>query len=500
MKTIKHILLLLPLVAFAQPPYEPIAIWEREGEGDSSLYGSEILALGDQNNDGFNDWAVFGRGWGPPGQASEPRVEFFHGWDPPELEPYMVRLTETPEEAYIWDARTAGDLNGDGYVDWAIKVQLAERNVQKVYLGGPGADNEADLEFTAAWLLPLGDVNGDNYQDVYCRLAWNHPAAILYGGNPMDTLPDWTRNANLGYMSGGDLNHDGYSDFASVQDPFVVDVYLGAPQPDTLPTYHWPITSGWYEITRDVNGDDYADLCISRSGWGEVLFGSEPMDAAEDAHLNFPCDGGPEPGGPERIVSAGDFNGDGFGDVVMFADGCPDSYWGTLTLHLGAPWIYPVHTFVIYGWTAPLDLIHFQSAVSLGDINNDGVDDLGIGANGGIEQESWRGKAVVISGDTSLHVAADEPHLPLADNLNVNGYPNPFNSSTTIRIKLPSYRDNIDLNLFNVLGQHVKTETIRNVSGDVSYILDASAFSTGLYFLRVSSGNFHTTTKLMVLK
>ena len=493
----KALLLLLILIASAlAQPYEPIAIWEREGGGDSSLYGSEILALGDQNNDGFNDWAVFGRGWGPPGQASEPRVEFFHGWDPPELEPYMVRLTETPEESYLWDARTAGDLNGDGYVDWAIKVQLAERNVQKVYLGGPGADNEADLEFTAAWLLPLGDVNGDNYQDVYCRLAWNHPAAILYGGNPMDTLPDWTRNANLGFMSGGDLNHDGYSDFASVQDPFVVDIYLGAPQPDTLPSYHWPITSGWYEIVRDVNGDAFDDLCLSRSGWGEVLLGSEPMDAVEDAHLDFLCSGS----GPQRLVSAGDFNNDGFNDVVMFREWCDNSYGGVLTLHLGASWIYSVPTVVMYGWTPPLDLIHFQSAVSVGDVNNDGVDDLGIGANGGIEQASWRGKAVVISGDTSLHVAADDPLPALPTTLQVTVYPNPFNSSTNILVALPAYISSVDLTVYNLLGQVVQATALRNVIGQTTYNLDASEFSTGIYLLHLSADDLQTTTKLMVLK
>ncbi len=53
--------------AFAQPQYQPMAIWQREGAEDSSLYGSEILALGDQNSDGFNDWAVFASGLGAAG-------------------------------------------------------------------------------------------------------------------------------------------------------------------------------------------------------------------------------------------------------------------------------------------------------------------------------------------------------------------------------------------------------------------------------------------------
>ena len=48
-------------VALGQP-YQPTIIWDRSGETDTSGYGRQILALGDQNNDGFMDAVVTNEG------------------------------------------------------------------------------------------------------------------------------------------------------------------------------------------------------------------------------------------------------------------------------------------------------------------------------------------------------------------------------------------------------------------------------------------------------
>jgi hypothetical protein len=60
-------------------------IWDRSGVGDSSLYGYRILPLGDQNDDGYNDWAIFANGnYYYPGNRGNQQsyLEFFHGGNP----------------------------------------------------------------------------------------------------------------------------------------------------------------------------------------------------------------------------------------------------------------------------------------------------------------------------------------------------------------------------------------------------------------------------------
>jgi hypothetical protein len=187
MKTVFVILVLLwAAIASAQPDTLHV-LWSREGAGDSSLYGQEILALGDQNHDGFNDWAVFSRGWGPPGQLSEPKVEFFHGGTNPSPEPYLVRTTQVPEEEYIWGAKTLGDLNGDGYVDWAIVVEVASDprhlDVYKIYFGGPGSHEIPDMTIgpVNGAFLPIGNFNGDNFDDMLFFDYGGNYSAIFYG-------------------------------------------------------------------------------------------------------------------------------------------------------------------------------------------------------------------------------------------------------------------------------------------------------------------------------
>jgi hypothetical protein len=229
---------------------------------------------------------------------------------------------------------------------------------------------------------------------------------------------------------------------------------------------------------------------------GQHILGGTALHNTSDVHLNFPCSGS----GPQGIVSAGDFNHDGFNDVVMFHQYCENDYWGVFTLHLGGNWINPEPAFVIEGWTDPFNLIHFKAAVSLGDINGDSIDDLGIGANGGIEYLAQRGKVVILGGDSSLHVATDEPHVPLPQSLQVRVYPNPFNASCTISLALPGYQDHVHLTVYNLLGQEVQTVKLDHVLGQTDYHFDGSNLTSGVYLLRVTSGSLQTTTKLMVLK
>jgi hypothetical protein len=504
----KHLMMAVLIAAFAwtvhaQPQYEPHTIWQRAGAGDSSLYGTEILALGDQNNDGYNDWAIYaaGLGYAPPGSPNEPKVEFFHGGNPPDTVPYMVRVADRATEVAVRGARALGDLNGDGYVDWYIFTSYVGdstgRHIYKIYFGGPGPHDVPDLILTSPILSgydPIGDFNGDGFDDVLLSDGHNYRAAIFYGGNPMDTVSDWVRNVYLGGAFAGNANGDRFSDFISLAYGGAVDLFLGAQHPDTVAAYHWAEYINLPAILPDINGDGIGDLAFGVAGGTEIRFGGSVIHSSSDDFLHFPgCS-------PQRVASAGDFNHDGFGDVVMLAEWCQDSWYGTLTVHLGGSWLNPDPDFVIYGWTSPLNLIHFKTAICLGDINGDHADDLAIGANGGIEYLAQRGKTVILAGDTSLHAAVDPEKPQLPYNLHVSVYPNPFNSECSVSLALPYYNNTVELRLCNILGQQVQTAMLRNVSGKTVHRINGSNLPSGLYLLRVSSGSLQSTTKLVLLR
>jgi len=79
-------------------------------------------------------------------------------------------------------------------------------------------------------------------------------------------------------------------------------------------------------------------------------------------------------------------------------------------------------------------------------------------------------------------------------------FPNPFNPSTTIYYQLP-IDGRVSLKVYNVLGQEVTTLFDEQQSaGYHEARLDASTLASGLYFYRMSAGNFTAVRKLMVIK
>jgi hypothetical protein len=86
-------------------------LWDKSGAYDSSRYGQVVISLGDQNQDGYADWAVYSAGNTAPGTPEQSRLEFFHGGNPPDTIPYMTRLADGISELGLGYAQAFGDLN-----------------------------------------------------------------------------------------------------------------------------------------------------------------------------------------------------------------------------------------------------------------------------------------------------------------------------------------------------------------------------------------------------
>jgi hypothetical protein len=78
--------------------------------------------------------------------------------------------------------------------------------------------------------------------------------------------------------------------------------------------------------------------------------------------------------------------------------------------------------------------------------------------------------------------------------------PNPFNAVTTIQYELPM-AEYVTLKVYNTSGQLVETLVEEEKdSGFYSLIWDASAISSGVYFIRYDAGNYSTVNKCLLLK
>ena len=79
-------------------------------------------------------------------------------------------------------------------------------------------------------------------------------------------------------------------------------------------------------------------------------------------------------------------------------------------------------------------------------------------------------------------------------------YPNPFNPTTNIEFSIPQSSD-VELIIYNQLGQTVATLVNERLSaGNYSVDWNAEGFPSGVYFYRITAGDFTQTRKLLFTK
>jgi hypothetical protein len=203
----------------------------------------------------------------------------------------------------------------------------------------------------------------------------------------------------FGYnISGGDVDNDGRSDIIVSADTFDESggttpyrgrayLYYGNGIGDTIPdvVFKSPFVKGTTPThihSADINGDNFDDIIIGEDqadiGFGGVtiFWGGNPVDTIPDVILNgrstgawfFGCD-----------VSSGDVNGDSFGDLIVGAYGTTN-FFGRVYIYLGGPSFDTIPDVILDGGHNN-DQESFGITIgSSGDVNNDGFDDIIIGA------------------------------------------------------------------------------------------------------------------------
>jgi len=79
-------------------------------------------------------------------------------------------------------------------------------------------------------------------------------------------------------------------------------------------------------------------------------------------------------------------------------------------------------------------------------------------------------------------------------------YPNPFNPKTVIKFQVPSSMF-VKLHVYDILGREAKTLVNEYKSSGIYEVsFDASSLASGLYFYKLTAGNFSQTKKMLLLK
>lgn len=109
-----------------------------------------------------------------------------------------------------------------------------------------------------------------------------------------------------------------------------------------------------------------------------------------------------------------------------------------------------------------------------------------------------------VGGQVSLNARTPNLALPTEFTLSQN-VPNPFNPSTQVSFALPTAAK-VNLSIYNVLGQHVKTlvDTDMRV-GYQTVTWDGTdntghTVASGVYFYKLNAGDFTATKKMLMLK
>ncbi|MXS78870.1 hypothetical protein ABF87_13085, partial [Nitrosomonas sp. JL21] len=393
-----------------------------DGEAEFDIFGKAVSSAGDLNGDGFDD-VIIGAPWAPNGGRSGSTYVLFGTASGFSAEVNLsnlngnngFRLDGSPFDDSGDSVSSAGDVNGDGLADVIIAAPGSDGGYV-VFGKASGLDGGMSLSSldgsngfrlsgitsgnsTGESVSSAGDFNGDGFDDLIVGAS-----PVNYGGSGSSyvifgkaagfaaTLDLSRLNGSNGFRldgepqfifeshsvsNAGDINGDGFD-----------DVIVGV-------RYASLNMSSSYVVFGKASGFDAVMNLSSIDGTNGFRLNSKLSENTERRDLS--------------VSNAGDFNGDGFDDLIIGNyEGGP--YGGGR--YFGA-------SYVVYGkvsdFDATLDLStldgkngfrldgtpgdKFGSSVSsAGDVNGDGFDDLLIGAKGLTSNNNFSGSSYIVFG------------------------------------------------------------------------------------------------------
>ncbi len=122
--------------------------------------------------------------------------------------------------------------------------------------------------------------------------------------------------------------------------------------------------------------------------------------------------------------------------------------------------------------------------------------------SGGVHNHNYT-KAIlndVIEKATDIVTGVDDNTSVVKEFALAQNYPNPFNPTTTISYAIPK-NVQVELKVYDLLGNEIVTLVNKEqASGNYSVQFDGANLSSGIYFYKMSAGNFVSAKKLILMK
>jgi hypothetical protein len=488
------------------------ATWTAESDQASSLFGTSVATARDVNRDGFSD-VIVGSPAFSNGQAAEGRAFLYLGSaSGPAAAPVWTGESNQASASYGGAVATAGDVNGDGFSDFAVGAKnylLSVPNAGRVFLylgtgsGIPGAaafidGNSLNGLFGQA-LGTAGDVNSDGFSDLIVgadiyffsgfappqgggseRGGGDNCGAIVFHGSSggILTFPGWAAGIDLSasdfgasVAGAGDVDGDGFS-----------DVIIGEPGHDNVQTdrgrgfIHGNWNDGLPRIARQAQPDDSSPIAIlGRSDspnsfllktLGRTPYGRGRVRIQYEVELaNTPFDGA-------GIVA---------GTSVM--TGTPAAGGSTVPLSL------------LVGSLSPNSLYHWRLRVATDSPFFPQSRWLGMPDNAITEAD------VRTSATSGIDVAGAPPAAAWLG----ASFPNPFSASTEIAYAIPSAAP-LELGVYDVNGRKLAT-LARGTESAGRHVVrwdgrDAAGRSlpAGVYFVRLDFAGRYEASKIVLTR
>lgn len=440
-----------------------------------------MINAGDVSGDGIDDLLLLEN---QEIDYNQYRFLFFYGSQTPDIIPdYTMPFCHADTyERRAEPIECIGDVNDDGYDDIGL-LTVSQAGVWSLSILAGGSfeittvvdsiSSQYSCQITRA-----GDMNGDDIDDfivgyiphLYPEPEFPRNRYIYFGGNPLDLtnrillMESYVINQGTGNGYGiGDFNGDGHDD--------CIYYYLPA---DTV--------SGSY-------------ICKMGSA---VLPSSTEFAIENTQHIIL----------NNKSVAYGDFNGDGYSDLLgsayaMFLWEGAGGLWlgraipnGREDFVFRAPPTSPYHQF---GWV-----------VESGDFNGDGYCDAAFSAPCSHSPAPWYyGYAYIFSGNGQLADTTvsneDDQSIPIRQ-IRLNVFPNPV-SGKEVQIyyqidgDIKSLKDDLNICLYNVKGQLITRHSLnKNELQNENSLLIRGKLKRGTYIVALNSGKERITSSKITIK
>jgi hypothetical protein len=505
-------LVLMSPMAFAQEDWvadgyaKILALNKFEGAPHYPIVADEVHAGFDLDKDGNLEFifvADHSDPNGPPGyEWSDGNSVYVYEWNPGHSafeSMWAWSDTNLSNGAASFPTMTVADLDGDTDLEIVLGIPhgagypAADVSPTVIYIfefGSAGLPTEP----TATWTtgakpgtntrpsgMASGDIDGDGQQEVAVAFrayssAKTNDALIIFsldGGfagdftqyktEMIDTVGDW---GSVYSVDVTDLDNDGHKEAYFSSSKHTIYEANGADS-YTLSSVSKPAFDPFtiQAIAElDIDGDSKNELVIGKTDGSFCLLHSVADVSAIDS-ANQTIVGMIEPAGC-RGLTAGDYDGDGKGDIFLGGN-YGGSLWRIEYTGSGAITDLASYTYEkifcdtvpasdprTYHVSFPGDAFTVKQGGSAStDMNGNGLPEVVIVYEDGDSLQNW---IVMVEGNGTTAIELNPGQQTLKSYVLNQNYPNPFNPATSISFQLPA-TEYVTLKVYDMLGSEIKT-------------------------------------------